>query len=111
MINPLDRRSDCGDGRAIRNNGPLEEVHGNAERSRRRNLAVGCFAAAVLGNYRIDRERLEQGPVFLLGKGPTREHIVRVRHIERRLYRIHTSNKIEMPRSAAERPELLSPDT
>lgn len=111
MNEPSNRLGDRGDGRTIRNNRSLEQEHWNAEQSRRGDLAVRRFATAVLGNHCVKGERLKQRPVLLFGKRTAPQNVMYVRHIERRLDRIHTSDDVEVLGSFSEGTELLAPDS
>ncbi len=110
MIQPRNSLRDGSRGRTLRNNRPLEQVHGDPEGPRRRYLAVSSFTTAVLGNDHVDRKGLEQSPVRALRERPAGEYVVGVRYIERRFNGINATDQIEMLRRPVEGRELLPPD-
>ena len=88
MIEPRRHRVDGRDRRHVRQGRPAQQDHRKAERARRRDLAVGGVAAAVLRHHHVDRVGGEQGAIVLFPEWPPRADVDRVRHGERRLDRI-----------------------
>ncbi len=110
MIEPGNSLSDRSNGWAIRQWRSLEHEYGNTERSGCGYLAVGSVATAVFRNDRIDGKRFQQRPVTGFRERPPREDVVRMRHFERRIHRINTSNEVVMLWGAAEWSQLLPSD-
>ena len=110
MIEPRNRLGDRCNGWAIRQWRPLEHEYGDTERSGRGYLAVRSFATAVLRDDRIDGKRFQQLPVSDFRERPTRQDVVCMRHFERRIHGINTSNEVMMLRGVAEWNQLLPSD-
>jgi hypothetical protein len=110
MIEPGNSLGDRCNGWAIRQWRSLEHEYGDTERSGRGYLAVRSLATAVLRDDRIDGKRFQQLAVSGLGKRPTREDVVRMRHFQRRIHRINTSNEVMMLWGAVEWNQLLPSD-
>lgn len=108
MIKPLDSFGDRGNGRAIRYGWPLEHEYRYTKRAGRGNFAVRGGTTAVLGHDSVDRIRSKQCLIGGLGKGAARENVAGVRHIERRIHRVNTSNEVVMLRSTREWTQLLA---
>ena len=73
---------------------PAQQHHGDAERARRNDLAVGREAAAVLRDHDIDRVSEEQRPLSLHFEGTSAENVARMRNRQGRVHRIHASDQI-----------------
>jgi hypothetical protein len=89
----------------------FEHEYRDSKCARGGNLAIGRLTAAVLRNDRVNRKQLEQVPIVRLGEGATLENVSGVRHIQRRIDRIHAANKVVMLWSRAEWTQLLPPDS
>ena len=107
MIEPGDSLGDRCNGRAIRCGRSPEHEYGDAKRSCRGNLAVRGISPAVLRNDGIDAERLKQLSIAVLRERPTREDVICMRHVERRVHWINTADEVVMLRGAAEWSQLL----
>jgi len=86
---------------------PPQQHHGDAERARRSDLAVGREAAAVLRDHDIDRVCEEQRPLLFLLEGTSGENIARMRNRQRRIHRIDASNQIVVLGRRSEMADLL----
>ena len=109
MIEPGQHLRHRLDARDLRQCRTLQHDHREMKRPSRCDLAVGPFAAAVLGDQRIDAVALEQSVVVGLAEGPARGDIDRVRHGERRGHRIDAAHEIGMLRRGGEGLNLFPP--
>jgi len=110
MIEPGNSLGDRCNGWAIRQWRSLEHEYGDTERSGRGYLAVRSLATAVLRDDRIDGKRFQQLSVTAFRERPTRQDVVGMRHFERRIHGINTSNEVVMLWGAAEWNQLLPTD-
>ena len=108
MIEPGHRVLDRLDRRHLRQHRPAQHDHRQAERARRRDLAVGRRAAAVLRDDDLDPMLLEQRAIVGFRERPAAGDIARMRHGERRIDRIDAAHEIMVLRRAGERRELLA---
>ena len=95
VLDGLDRRH-LGQGRAAQQN------DGEAERARRRDLAVGRGPAAILGDDEIDRVAGQQCPIVGLGERSATGEVRCVRHRERRVDRLDAAHEIPVLRRSRE---------
>ena len=102
LLHRLDRRD-------LRQRRAFQHDHREMKRPSRCDLAVGPFAAAVLGDQRIDAVALEQSVVVGLAEGPARGDIDRVRHGERRIHRIDAAHEISVLGRGGEGLNLFPP--
>jgi hypothetical protein len=82
----------------------------NSKRSRRRDLAVGRVAAAVLADNEFRAMLLQQRAFFGLGEWAACHNIARIGQHERRLDRIDAAHNIPMLRGGGECRDLLPAD-
>lgn len=85
----------------------LQQHDTNSERASGGNLAVGSIAAAVLCDHHVDRVRRQQLSVLCFGERTASEYVFGVRHVQRRIDRIHRSYDVAMLRLGCERSDLL----
>jgi hypothetical protein len=110
MIEPINSAVDARNRQAVGYRRPSEHQNGYTQSPRRRNLAVGSGAAAVLSDDGIDGVRSEQLAVVRLGERTPRKNVMRIGNRKRRIDRIDTADEVMMLRSRAERIQLLPPD-
>jgi len=79
MIEPRHRVIHGLDGQRLRQGGTAQQDHREAERTRRRHLAVGGGSATILGDDDFDRVRAQQSAVIRFGEWPATGHIGRAR--------------------------------
>src|SRR4029453_7279691 len=99
---------DRGDGSNLRQNGALQHDDGEGKRARRFDLAVGPFAAAVLGDDRLDGVALKQIAILARAEGPPRREVCRLGNRKRRIDRIDAADEVEMLRGGGERLKLVA---
>jgi hypothetical protein len=97
-------------GRAIWNSRPPEQQYRDPKLPGCRNLAVGRLSPAVLCHHGVNGERLEHRPILTLREGAARKNVVRLRHVERRLDGIDTTDEVVVLWGGSERSQFLSPD-
>jgi len=107
MIKPHDRLPDGRHPLYRQFRRPQQQHHGDAERARRNDLAVGCETAAVLRDHDIDRMLDEQCPLLFLFEGTSSENVARMRNRQRRIHRIDASNQIMVLGRRSEVRDLL----
>lgn len=83
-----------------------QEDDGQAERSRRRDLAVARTPAAVFGDDDIDRVCGEQRPIVGLAEWTAAGDIGDVRHRKRRINRLDAAHEIAVLRRSREDSDL-----
>ena len=108
MIEPGDRILDRLDGGYRRQHRPTQHDNPKAERARRRDLAVGSRAAAVLGYHDLDAMRAEKRAIISLAEGTARGDIDSMRDRERRIDGIDAAHQIMMLRRADKRRQLFA---
>jgi len=106
MIEPRNCVLDSPDGRHLRQRGAAQQDDGNAERSRRGDLAVGCGPAAVLGDDHVDGMGDEQCPIVGLAERATAGDIGCVRYRKRRIDGFDAAHEIMMLRRSREDSDL-----
>jgi hypothetical protein len=102
MIEPRNCVLDGPDGRYLRQRWTAQQHDGNAERSRRRDLAVGRGPTAVLGDDHVDGVGDQQCPIVGLAERTTTGDIGCVRHRKRRINRLDAAHEIMMLWSSRE---------
>ena len=106
MIEPSHDVLDGLDGRHVGQRRTAQQDDGKAEHSRRRDLAVGCRSAAVLGDDQVDGVCDQQCPVVDLGEWTTAGDIGGVRYGERRINRFDAAHKVVVLRRSREGADL-----
>jgi len=106
MIEPPQRFLDGLDRRHIGQGRAAQQDDGEAERARRRDLAVGRGPAAIPGDDEIDGMGGQQCPIVGLGEWSTAGDVGCVRHRERRVDRLDAAHEIMVLRRLRESPDL-----
>lgn len=103
---PLDRL-DCRDTRQFR---PAQHDHGEAERARRCDLAVGRGPAAVLGDHDVDRMTGHQYSIVCFRVRSSPGHVDCMWYRERRLHRLYAANEIAVLRGQRKSSDVVPAD-
>ena len=106
MIQPRQRFLDGLDGGHRGQGRAAQQDDGQAERARRRDLAVGRSPTAILGNDEVDRVGGQQRPIVGLGERSTAGDVGCVWNRERRVDRFDAAHEIMVLRCLRESPDL-----
>ena len=110
MIKPADRILRGFDCRHFWQSRPAQHDDVDAQRARRSDLAVGCIAAAVLGDDAFDAMLFQQRAFVGLAERPARHEIDCVRYVERRIDRIDAADQIVVLWGGRKCADLLAAD-
>jgi len=103
MIEPRYRFVDRLDRGSIGRSGPAQHDHLDAERARRRDLAVARDPTAVLGHHRIDPVRAHERAVVGCAERSAIGDVVDARQRQRRFDRIDAADEIKVLRRCGQR--------
>jgi len=106
MIEPRNCLLYSPDGRHLRQGRVAQQDDGNAERSRRRDLAIGRGPAAVLGDDHVDGMGDQQCAIVGLAERATTGDIGCVRYRKRRIDGLDAAHEIMMLRRSREDSDL-----
>jgi len=106
MIEPPHRVLDGLDRRHVGQSRTAQQDDGQAERARRRDLAVGRGPAAIPGDNEVDGMGRQQCPIVGLGERSTTGDVGCVRHRERRIDRFDAAHEIMVLRRLREGSDL-----
>lgn len=87
----------------------LQQHDANSERASGGNLAVSRIPPAVFRDHHVDTIRQQQFTIVRFAERAAGQYVACMRHIERRVDRIHRSHNIVMLRLTRERGDLLPP--
>jgi hypothetical protein len=110
MIQPRHRLIDGCDRGNVQGRWSLQQYDREAERSRRSDLAVRRYTAAVLCHDDVDFMVAQQFTFPIFAEGSTFKDIARVRYLERRVHRIDAANQVTVLRRRSKGRDLLSAD-
>lgn len=104
-------RGPCiGNARRRRNRWPFDKDGREGKPAGGRELGIARRAATVLSDDQFDAMPAEKFDFTIFIEGTAGQNIGRVRHAERRIDRIDTSDQIAVPRRLGQRPQFLAPE-
>jgi hypothetical protein len=108
MIEPRERILDTVDCCDLRQRRPGRHDHGKTELARGCDFAIGCGAAAVLGNHNFDAVSTQKRAIIGFGEGAATGDVARVRNGKRRIDGVDAAHEIMVLRRVHEGSKLLA---
>jgi hypothetical protein len=108
MREPRDNAVDRFAAGAVRQLRTPHHHHRQSKGARRRDLAIGRSATAVLGQHEVSLEFFEQAALIGFAEWSSASHISAMRDRQWRIDRVHAAHEIMMLRRCAERRDLLA---
>jgi hypothetical protein len=110
MIKPRHRLVDGCDPGKVQGRRPSQQNDREAERSRRYDLGVRRYTAAVLRDDDVDLMLAQQFAFPIFAEGSAFENVARVRYLERRVHRIDAANQVTVLGRRSKGRDLLTAD-